>query len=447
MKKILSISLFAALFLVGCEESTITPVEPTVETYDVSIQLDYPDALEAAEGIKVTLTSTLGVILDTLTNDSGLVTFNVPAGVYQASASEQRASDGSLTLLNGQTTSFSVSSSWDETSVISLPLVASTSGQVVIKEFYFAGCQDDTGEGDYTFDKYVILYNNSDMEATLNNVVIGTSYGNAHASTLDYDDAGQLNFVNETWTPLWSSVAYTQGEVVIPARGEITIALNGGIDHTLTYSKSVDLSNVDYVIYDPEQYTSTSYHPAPSATIPTDRYMKAIKVGTGTAFVLGNLCPTVVVFQSPEDIDLLSYGTDVTNHYWAAGYTSDAFKCLKVEKEWVVDAVETYSAAYMTENRKRLTTDLDAGYVAVTTRQGYTAYRNVDKTATEAIEGNSDKLVYGYSLGTDGVVDYGTTDASGIDAEASIKNGAVIVYKDTNNSVEDFHQRSISALK
>ncbi len=32
---------------------------------------------------------------------------------------------------------------------------------------------------------------------------------------------------------------------------------------------------------------------------------------------------------------------------------------------------------------------------------------------------------------------YGSTDPSGIDAEASIANGAVIIYKDTNNSGND----------
>ena len=65
--------------------------------------------------------------------------------------------------------------------------------------------------------------------------------------------------------------------------------------------------------------------------------------------------------------------------------------------------------------------------------------------ATEAIEGNKDKLVYGYSLGTESIDQ--TTDPSGIDAEASIANGAIIIYKDTNNSTNDFHLRSRASLK
>ena len=75
-------------------------------------------------------------------------------------------------------------------------------------------------------------------------------------------------------------------------------------------------------------------------------------------------------------------------------------------------------------------------------KMGYTLYRNVDKEATEAIKENEGKLVYNYSLGVED-----STDPSGIDAEASIKNGARIVYKDTNNSSVDFHQRSKASLR
>jgi hypothetical protein len=89
---------------------------------------------------------------------------------------------------------------------------------------------------------------------------------------------------------------------------------------------------------------------------------------------------------------------------------------------------------------------VDAGYVMHMNKMGYTVYRNVDKAATEALEGNKEKLVYNYNGGTQDIED-GSTDPSGIDAEASIRNGAVIVYQDTNNSTKDFHLRKVSSLK
>ena len=81
----------------------------------------------------------------------------------------------------------------------------------------------------------------------------------------------------------------------------------------------------------------------------------------------------------------------------------------------------------------------------MTLGKGYTIYRNVDKEATEALPENQGKLVYGYSLGTSDIG--GSTDPSGIDAEASIAAGAHIIFSQTNDSGKDFHQRFKSSLK
>ena len=86
---------------------------------------------------------------------------------------------------------------------------------------------------------------------------------------------------------------------------------------------------------------------------------------------------------------------------------------------------------------------VDAGYNIMVKNLGYTQYRNVDKEATEAIAENEGKLVYNYA----GAVSEEDTDPSGIDAEASIANGAKIVYMDTNNSANDFHVRKVASIK
>ena len=104
--------------------------------------------------------------------------------------------------------------------------------------------------------------------------------------------------------------------------------------------------------------------------------------------------------------------------------------------------MEVYAAAYQDGCQKRLTADIDAGYVWLTNYQGHSVYRNVDKEATEALPENAGKLVYDYALGVDA-----STDPSGIDAEASMKNGAHIVYMDTNNSTNDFHERQKCSLR
>jgi hypothetical protein len=40
-----------------------------------------------------------------------------------------------------------------------------------------------------------------------------------------------------------------------------------------------------------------------------------------------------------------------------------------------------------------------------------------------------------------------STDPSGIDAEASIQKGAHIIYQNTNNATNDFHERQLCSLR
>ena len=111
---------------------------------------------------------------------------------------------------------------------------------------------------------------------------------------------------------------------------------------------------------------------------------------------------------------------------------------MKVPAEWIIDGVEIYNAGKKEENMKRLTADVDAGYVYLTNQLGHSLYRNVDQEETEARPENQGLIVYGYALGSD---------PSGIDAEASIRRGAHIVYQDWNDSSSDFHERQKCSLR
>lgn len=91
--------------------------------------------------------------------------------------------------------------------------------------------------------------------------------------------------------------------------------------------------------------------------------------------------------------------------------------------EWVVDGIEVFVQG-ADGNQKRLLPSVDAGYVELTRGMGYTLYRNVDKEATEALAENEGKLVYNYSLGVGN-----STDASGIDAEASLKTEPELFFR------------------
>ena len=226
---------------------------------------------------------------------------------------------------------------------------------------------------------------------------------------------------------------------VVETGKELVIALNGAIDHTQTYSQSVNLANSTYYcLYDIEDFNNAKYYPSPSELISTDHYLKAYKYGLGNAWPVSQFGPAFFVFR-PEGTTLQAFVDDASTTNLYGGSASQPRK--KVPAEWVVDGIEVFVQG-ADGNQKRLLPSVDAGYVELTRGMGYTLYRNVDKEATEALAENEGKLVYNYSLGVGN-----STDASGIDAEASLKNGARIIFQDTNNSTADFHQRSKSSLR
>ena len=404
-------------------------------TYDISISLKYEGSAYGAEGITVAL-SVLngGASYEAATNASGTASFCVPAGTYEASASFRTAEDGNVLTFNGVNSSVVVTAS-GETS-FDIVLTASETNQIVIKELYIGGCPTDDGSDYYQYDKYVVLYNNSSESATLSNLCLGMATPYNSNGTNNYYEGGSL--IYSDWIPAACAIWWFQQDVTIEPYSQIVVALNGAIDHTATYSNSVDLSNSTYyATYDPEcGFTNANYYPAPSAAIPTDHYLQSYLYGRGNAWPLSNTSPAFFIF-STEGTTPEAFAQDPSNKYQYSSALTDA----KVPVEWIIDGVEVFRSGY-DNNQKRLLASVDAGSVTLTGRLGYSVYRNVDKEATEALFENEGLLVYNYAGGTDG-----STDPSGIDAEASIAAGAHIVYKDTNNASNDFHQRARASLR
>jgi hypothetical protein len=148
-----------------------------------------------------------------------------------------------------------------------------------------------------------------------------------------------------------------------------------------------------------------------------------------------------VLFQT-KGVSPADFAQNNDNYWYDGGGTNIAKRCVKVPNNWIIDAIEVFSSDYATQCMKRLTADIDAGYVWMTNKKGHSIYRNVDQQATEALSENEGKLVYGYTLGVDD-----STDPSGIDAEASIQKGAHIIYQNTNNATNDFHERQLCSLR
>jgi hypothetical protein len=433
MKKLIYfLSIFSIIVTYSCKD------DDELNFATVSVQLSYPGDVEPAEGVTVTFTNSSGSSFTALTDAAGLATIQLNYDVYEATVSDKRSHDGASFVYNGTVSGINVSSAWDGETPVELELTASESSQIIIKELYIGGCQKDDGSGSYNYDQFVILYNNSDQTASLDNICLGTVSPYNSNSTSKFLVDGVPYYFSEGWIPAVSGSPYTQSAVSLEPGEEMVIALCGAIDHTLTYSNSVNLANsAYYVLYDYNEQLTHSKYVAPDASIPTSQYLGIQKWGLGTGWVTSVSSPAFFVFTTKNSTPE-AFGTSTDN------LTDEDSGSKKLSTDWILDGIEVFRAGY--ENTKRFSDDIDAGSVSLTNQLGYTLYRNVDKEATEALSENAGLLVYNYTYGTvvDGV---NSTDPSGIDAEASIANGARIIYVDTNNSTNDFHQRSQASLR
>lgn len=319
--------------------------------------------------------------------------------------------------------------------------------QIIIKEIYNGGCPMDEGTDMFHMDKCIILYNNCPQQAVVNNLCFGmaTPY-NAESPSINtiYGEDGRLVYESEGFTPAQNAIWYYPHSLVIEPYSQVVINVHGAIDNTQTYSQSVNYANKDYYcMYDPESgYNNTKYYPTPADVIPTSHYLKTVKYGQGNAWPLSTTAPALFIFQ-PQNMDPVTFANNADNLWYAPSMAqTPVYACVKVPNEWIIDAVEVFNAAKKEDSKKRLTADLDVSYVYLTNKLGHSLYRNVDKEMTESLAENNGKLVYGYALGVDG-----STDTSGIDAEASMRNGAHIIFQDNNNSSEDFHERQKCSLR
>lgn len=411
----------------------------------VTVQLVCDGQNFAVAGITISLSNAEATFsVDEVTSENGAVVFNLKEGNYIASATYTAVENGTRVAYSGANNAIAVKA--DDTEVAaSIELNKVVSQQLVIKEVYSTSCPK-TPSGNYSDDAYVILYNNSEFEADATDVVFGMLFPyNAHATNKFLNEAGALIYENEGWIPAASALWSFTSEVKIPAYSQIVIALYGAIDHTAAQPASVNLSDASYYwMSKNDQFKAAKY--TVSDAIPEAHYLSCKPFNTGTAWLFSNTAPSLFIGKmAKEDAEALATNTDGYDNTQGTGATNQAVK-FPVDK--VIGCVDVFAADKLDTSNGRFPASLNTGYVAITSKLGHTVYRNVDKAATEALPENEGKLVYNYAGGTyDEATGTGSTDPSGIDAEASIAAGAHIIYVQTNNSGNDFHERAVSSLK
>ncbi len=428
-----------ALCLAGCKPET-----PKVVSVDISVQLYSEGAPLAIEGVPVTLSNSEATVsFNGITDATGSASFNVSPGSYTASTTYKTVEDGIRIVLNGSNSLILVTEAPSAPFRIDLQKVQSQ--QLIIKELYTGGCPLNDNSNYTRNDHYVIIYNNSEFEADASDLVFGAiSPYNAHSNNNKYYVSGGLVYENENWLPAGGAMWYFPNEVKIPAYSQIVIAIFAAIDHTATVSASVNLSDPSYYwMANTSIPAFTHQKHAVSESIPKDHYLYGYQINQQTAWTLSDSSPAFFIAKMKHS-ELEALCTNTSAYDFTGGDTAIGW-AVKLPKANVIGAVEVFAAANLATSHPRFTSDVNTGYVVMTVGKGRSVYRNVDKDATEALPENVGKLVYNYSLGT--ADEGGSTDPSGIDAEASIAAGAHIIYSQTNDSGKDFHQRKIVSLK
>ena len=389
-------------FLCSC-----TNYEPEAEVCNVTFNLIADETLP--DGIVITAKSNTGNVYTTVTSSS-TSTMLLPPALYEISVNKvdkeaKKIYSGSMTdvAIGGDNVNVNVN-----VNVSTMP-----EAKLIIKELYVGGCQKDDGSGVFHMDKCIILYNNTSEVFEEENICIGmVEPYNAEASSHNFLVNGELQYANEDWVPAINGIWYFQGTLTVQPYSEVVVAVNGAIDHTQTYSQSINYANADYYcMYDPVTtssdgiaYYNTSYYPTPSSLIPASHYLKAVKYGQANAWPLSTTSPAVILFKADSNFNFNS------NVIYPDGKSGNlVYACLKVPRSWVMDAVEVYNNNKVEQCKKRLTPDLDNGYVLHTNQHGHALIRNIDTDATATAGHN--------------------------------------VYLDTNNSSNDFREADQCSLK
>jgi len=420
MKRFIYISIIAvATILTSCQQELqqLLDENPYLEgSKKLNITLVYPQGYESENngGAEITISNpSNGAIYKLQTNSQGKATIDLQYGFYRLSASDKGTPvSGAIPIFNKSIDQVRLTDTLKGDLNLSVELILSYSGQLIIKELYYSGCVGPDSKT-YSYDKYAILYNNSDEVAYLDSVCFATvdpynaptsqtpwSYVAANGQTVIRDSIPIVEAV-------WQFPGNGKSHPLQPGE-QAVVAINAAIDNTILRPNSVNLNIPGYWVTYNQRYTNASYHPSPGPNLANHWLDLLWKQGTSTAFVLSNTSPAVVIFRIPVS-GAQAFVNDPANRKRKPG-SSSANEYVMIPSAWMLDGVECFDRD---TKFKRLPGSVDSGY---------------------ALLGDGDRNI-------------GKTLHRKVDALASQKAGGRIVYMDTNNSNNDFEIRASQSIK
>lgn len=405
-KSIIYVLLSVAAFQ-GCVSlKTADPYEEALCRLTVAPQYPegYPDA--GLAGADVTITErNRGYVYSVAPGADGQVSVVLPKGSYRVVLNYS----GESIVYNGTADRLILSG---DSLTVNLNVRGSRKGEIVFKEIYCGGCTKYPEQGNYAFDSYVILHNNTGEVQYLDSLCFGTvdPYRSTGTSVWVSTDPETKETVFPEFLPVVQAIWQIGGSGHTFPLGpgeDAVIVVYGAIDHASKYPESVNLNKAEYfVCYNRTYFHNEKFHPEPGNNINRKDHILdvVIKTGKADAYTFAVSSPAPIIFRTPAGTSIYEWVNSPDNVIQKPGSTID--RIVKIPPEWVLDGVEVFESG---GSNKRLVPWVDAGAVVFSgPYYGHTLFRHTDEASSAAA---------GYE-----------------------------VLMDTNNSTIDFYEREKQSL-
>lgn len=386
MKKQVIISiLFLVILAFSCKKN-VTP------TYTLTVPLTFPSGFTLAgvpDGTEVKLINSLTgreTILIT-TGGTGIVSSVLTEGSYDGSCSFTVKVGTDEYVFNGVLTKVLLSK--DTSSPMTLTLAKNTGG-FIIKEIYFAGSKTSDAKSYYS-DQFHEIYNNSNETLYADGLCIAFLEQTPSAPNVWVNADGSAMTSLPTTFQQWIIPGTGKEHPVLP--GKSIVIAQDGIDHK-TDPNGNSLSPVNLAKADWESYVAASGKDTDSPGVPnmTLMYTTSTSMVDWLHSVFGY---AEIIFRLPVPWE--QFVANPANFKTKPGSTS-ATQYLMIPVSYVIDGVEIVYPDEAKRN-KRLPASIDAGYTWI---------------------------------------DGGTYCSKSIRRKAKLVVDGRVIYKDTNNSNNDF---------
>ncbi|MDR7128954.1 hypothetical protein J2X69_001289 [Algoriphagus sp. 4150] len=372
------LGVFFFLCLLGCDRDD----EPRLRAFSAEFSTLFPEDFEVgqAAGVTVRLKNLAsGSQQEKVTDAEGKVVFEelIP-GSYELSASMTLSEEQAMALtgipaginLNYLDNSLALSEELASKGPISVQLSGSVTGGLVIKQVYYSGSKTPEG-GNYFFDQFFEIYNNSSEPIALDGLMLSNVYGvsgqiNPDQAPSPFQDDKDHVYISTAWRIPGAG----QDNILQPFTG--VIIAQQGINHQAEEANPgspVDLSNADF-----ELFVVGSTRDVDAPNVPN---MEMVYHPFNATFSLVPVFGPGTIIWRTDDFSSLEQV--------AIPDTSPTFpQVVKVPNSLVLDAVETLRSeadgAY-----KRIAASLDAGFAYVSNT--YTGESVIRKSAS--VDGNT----------------------------------------------------------